>query len=165
MSNKIFVISDPHFGHKNMALSRGFSSVEAHDRFIIDEWNKVVTKKDTVILLGDCSMERHAYYEIFNELKGIKKVIMGNHDLGKHSRKLLEYVNSIQSYMEIGGCILSHIPVHPSELKRFRKNIHGHTHSKHVTKFFGLLKDKRYVNVCCEIVDYVPVELKTLLYS
>ena len=163
MSAKIFVISDTHFGHTNMALYRGFSSVGEHDNYIVEKWNSVVNKNDTVYLLGDVTMEKATNYEILSKLKGHKKVIMGNHDLGKHSKKMLEYVNTVQSCVKIKGVMLSHIPIHPMELGRFGKNIHGHLHSKHVKRFFGLVKDKRYINVSCEVVDYTPVELNKLL--
>lgn len=163
MSAKVFVISDTHFGHKNMALYRGFNSLEEHDEYIIERWNNVVGKKDVVYLLGDVTMEKATNYEILNRLNGFKKVIMGNHDLGKHSSKLLEYVNSVQSCIKVRGVMLSHIPIHPMELGRFGKNVHGHLHSKFVKRFFGLIKDKRYVNVSCEVVDYTPVELNKLL--
>lgn len=163
MSAKIFAISDTHFGHKNMALYRGFSSMEEHDNHIIEKWNSVVGKKDVVYMLGDVTMEKATNYEILNKLNGVKKVVMGNHDLGKHSKKLLEYVNTVQSCVKINGVMLSHIPIHPMELGRFGKNVHGHLHSKFVKRFFGLIKDKRYVNVSCEVVDYTPVELKSLL--
>ena len=53
-----FIISDLHFGHRNMAFHRGFQSVEEHDQHIIDCWNNVVTKGDTVWILGDISMEK-----------------------------------------------------------------------------------------------------------
>lgn len=39
-----FVISDLHLGHTNMALHRGFTSVEEHDDYIISKWNSVVNK-------------------------------------------------------------------------------------------------------------------------
>ena len=49
------------------------------------------------------------------------------------------------------GFWLSHCPVHPNEL-RHKKNIHGHVHNKTVD-------DDRYINVCCDVVNYTPVEL------
>lgn len=163
MSSKIYVISDTHFRHKNMALYRCFSSVEEHDQYIIDKWNSVVNKKDIVYLLGDCTMEKATNYEILSKLNGIKKVVMGNHDKGNHVKKLLEYVSSVQSSVKIKGCILSHIPIHTMEMRRYTKNIHGHLHSKFVRKFFGVIRDKRYINVSCEVIGYTPIELNKLL--
>jgi len=39
MSEVLFE-GDLHLGHVNMAKWRGFSSVEEHDEYIIDQWNK-----------------------------------------------------------------------------------------------------------------------------
>ena len=53
MSN-VYVISDLHFGHKNIHKFRlGFCSEEEHAEYIISRWNDVVTKRDTVWVLGD----------------------------------------------------------------------------------------------------------------
>ena len=54
---KIFVISDLHFSHLNMALRRGFDNIEDHDNHIVEKWNSVVNSKDTVWILGDITME------------------------------------------------------------------------------------------------------------
>ena len=45
-----FFVSDTHFGHTgilDMAM-RPFADIRAHDRALIDEWNAVVGKNDTV---------------------------------------------------------------------------------------------------------------------
>ena len=82
-------------------------------------------------------------------LKGIKKVILGNHDFPQHVPELLKYVNSVCSSYKEKNCILTHIPIHPFEMNRYRKNIHGHVHE-------NTIDDDRYVNVSCEVIDYTP---------
>lgn len=155
--------SDPHFGHLNMALKRGFKTVEEHDEYLISEWNKVVKKRDTTWLLGDITMEKSTY-EILNRLNGIKKVILGNHDQPQHVSKLLKYVNKVCAIQyvkdkEFGNIIFSHIPIHPQELEyEFKCNIHGHVHG-------NTLPDKRYINVSVEVIDYKPKLLKELIYN
>jgi calcineurin-like phosphoesterase family protein len=52
--------------------------------------------------------------------------------------------------------ILSHCPIHESEIGRFAKNIHGHVHE-------NTLEDSRYINVSCEAVDYTPVLFDELI--
>ena len=169
MGHNVFVISDLHFGHKNMAIKRGFESVEEHDEFIIEKWNSVVNKNDTVWILGDITMEK-SNYEILDRLKGFKKVVLGNHDMPQHVPKLLEHVNKVCSVFTMKNVILSHIPIHPQELQfRFTKNIHGHLHENKVKKkvdnwgVFDEVDDERFINVSCECVDFTPVRLNTLL--
>jgi calcineurin-like phosphoesterase family protein len=151
MSAKVFFISDLHFSHKNMALKRGFKDEFEHDRFIINQWNKTVSKNDTVWILGDITMEKTSPYSLLNELKGFKKVVLGNHDQPQHTPELLKYVNSVCGIVRYKGCILSHCPVHESEMARFSKNIHGHVHE-------NSLDDDRYINVSCEVVNYTPIQ-------
>lgn len=168
--SRIFVISDLHFGHKNMAVKRGFETVEEHDEHIIAKWNSVVNKKDTVWILGDITMEK-ANFGILDRLQGIKNVILGNHDMPQHVPKMLEHVNKVCSTWSKKNVILTHIPIHPRELQfRFRKNIHGHLHEHkvmHTNLNTGepseIFEDERFVNVSCECVDFTPVPLNDLL--
>lgn len=165
-SNKKFVISDTHFGHKNMATMRGFKSVEEHDEHIVKMWNSVVQKKDTVYLLGDVTMEKKSPYKILSRLNGIINVVLGNHDRRQDVPELLKYVNSVCSFAMVNGKVLTHIPIHESQLGRFKVNVHGHLHDDFIWKipkispFIGKgIKDKRYLNVSAEVINYTPVEL------
>ena len=108
-----------------MALHRGFSSVEEHDAYIADCWNSVVRKGDIIYILGDLTMEK-GDYSILASLAGFKKIVLGNHDMPQHIPKMLEHVNSVCSSYKLKGCILTHIPIHESEIGRYRYNIHGH---------------------------------------
>jgi len=162
-------IADLHLGHINMALHRGFSTVEEHDEYIIEKWNSVVHKRDVTYILGDVTMEK-AEYDILNRLNGRKYVVLGNHDKLGHTRKLLEYVDSVAGMMKYKGVMLTHCPIHPMELDyRFNKNIHGHIHEKLVERDFTLFGiplfkrvDKRYICVSCEHVDFTPKTLEEL---
>jgi len=152
----VYCISDLHFGHKNMALKRGFVCAEQHDEHIIRKWNSVVNKKDTVWILGDITMEKSGYYPLLDRLNGYKKVVLGNHDLPQHVPELLKYVNCVSGMVKYKGCILSHCPLHASEMGRYIKNIHGHVHE-------NSLEDDRYRNVSCEVLNYTPVLFKYLI--
>ena len=154
--SRIFFYSDPHFHHENMAIRRGFKNAEEMNNHIISEWNKIIHKKDTVILCGDITMEKDNY-EILNKLNGIKKVILGNHDEPQHIKSLLKYVNSVQSMKYYKGIIITHAPIHPCELDyKYKYNIHGHVHN-------NSLDDKRYINVSAEVINYKPKLLKELV--
>ena len=159
MSGKVYIISDLHLGHKNMAIYRGFGSVEEHDQHIIDSWNSVVNKGDTIWILGDLTMEKSSEYYKLGLLNGNKKVVLGNHDMCKtsHNEKMLQYVNAVSGAVtdKKKGYVLTHIPIHPIELDRFKINIHGHLHE-------DIIGDERYINVCCEQLNYKPVLLNSL---
>ena len=146
----VFVISDLHFGHRNMAIKRGFASELEQDDFIIKQWNSVVRKNDTVWVLGDITMEKTDYYYKLDLLNGFKKVVLGNHDQPQHVKELLKHVNSVCGMIKYKGYILTHCPIHESELGRFHKNIHGHVHE-------NSLNDDRYMNVSCEVINYTPI--------
>ena len=149
---KVYVISDPHFGHASMALKRGFDSSEAMDNFIVEQWNKTVkNKKDMVYLLGDITMEK-GNYDILDRLNGQIRVVLGNHDKPQHTKRLAEKVFSVSGAIKYNGYILTHIPIHDTEVGRFRGNIHGHVHE-------NTIPDSRYINVCCEVLDYKPMLL------
>jgi calcineurin-like phosphoesterase family protein len=125
-------IADLHLSHTNMALKRGFSTVEEHDEYIIEKWNSVVHKRDVTYILGDVTMEKSSPYELLNRLNGVKHVVLGNHDRRQDIKKLLEYVDSVAGMVQYKGIMLTHCPIHPMELDyRFNKNIHGHIHDKH----------------------------------
>jgi calcineurin-like phosphoesterase family protein len=150
-------IADLHFGHGNMAIKRGFTTVEEHDEHIITKWNSVVNKRDITYILGDITMEKSTPYHLLDRLNGTKKVILGNHDKPSHVPELLKYVNSVGGMVQYKGYILTHCPIHPSQLEfRYSKNIHGHVHS-------NSLDDGRYINVSAEVVNYVPKTIDELI--
>lgn len=151
------VISDLHLGHVACATRfRGFNSVEEHDNHIINQWNSVVGKRDVVWILGDITMNTPKHYHLLDELKGMKKVILGNHDSIKHVKHLLKHVNGVSGCVEKYGYILTHIPIHPGQLFRFKGNIHGHVHG-------NTLEDPKYINVSAEVLDFKPVEIKEII--
>lgn len=167
MSGKKYVIGDLHLSHNNMAKHRGFNSVEQHDEHIIECWNNIVRKNDVVYILGDITMGKKQPYVLLDRLKGFKKVVLGNHDMPQHIKELLKHVNSVCASIKMKGSILTHIPIHESELSRFSKNIHAHLHEDKIRKLdncgFFSVPDSRYICVSCEQVNYTPILLDELL--
>lgn len=155
MSNVLF-FSDPHFSHENMAKARGFKSVEEHDNHIIKKRNQKVSKRDIVWLLGDLTMEKRSPYPLLAKLNGIIRVVGGNHDRPQDMQELLKYVHSISGMVKYKGFVLTHCPIHESEIARFRGNIHGHVHAEG-------LPDHRYFNVSAENINYEPISFEELL--
>lgn len=92
--SRVYLISDPHFGHESMVKHRGFSCAEEQDNLIVENWNKIVNKRDTVWILGDITMEK-ADYEVLSKLNGTVNVVLGNHDLSHHTREMMKHVNKV----------------------------------------------------------------------
>lgn len=167
--SKVRFIADLHLGHTNMALKRGFATAEEHDEHIISQWNKKVHKRDTVYILGDVTMESSKPYPLLNRMNGLKRVVLGNHDMAKDIPELLKYVHSVSGMVKYKGIWLTHCPVHERELEfRVSRNIHGHIHEERIMQLesFGF-KDEwvphdKYHCVSCEHVDYTPVTLEEL---
>ena len=153
--SKLYVISDCHFGHKNIAKYRPqFKTAEEHDEYVLNNIKSAVTKRDTLYFMGDICFTTESIQFIKSIVCNKKVLVMGNHDAERGGMKkvdLFEAFDDVTSLVTKKGCWLSHAPIHPDEL-RGKFNIHGHTHNHNVN-------DYRYANVSCENVGYRPVEL------
>lgn len=166
---RVFVIGDTHFGHAGMCKFtdehgkklRPWDDVEHMNEAMIAAWNRVVTKRDKVIHLGDFAMNRR-YISIAERLNGRKVLVMGNHDIFP-AKDYLKYFDDLKGAVVKGGVIMTHLPISPSSFEyRYKLNIHGHTHLQIVRGADGL-PDPRYRCVCVEQTDYQPVPLESLI--
>lgn len=164
--HKQYFIADPHFGHNNIItfendkgeLVRPFKSIEEHDDLIIDNINKLVRPVDKLYILGDVVMYRRNFPILDRIITKKRILIRGNHDIFK-LKDYLPYFKDIRAYKVMPGCgvIFSHIPIHPNQLEgRFKLNVHGHCHHNQID-------DKRYLNICPEIVGYDVISLEEIL--
>jgi len=156
--NEIWFTSDTHFGHKNILVyqkaDRPFDSVEEMNEALISNWNYCVAPKDTVYHLGDfCFGKKNI--DIAGRLNGNKRLIMGNHDCYPVS-EYLQYFKKIFGALYWKNCILTHIPVHPSNLgSRAFLNVHGHLHDMAVKD--SHYEDMNYLNVSVERNNLYPM--------
>lgn len=166
--SETFFIADLHFGHKKIIEfekeHRPFSTIEEHDEELVRRWNDKVRKIDSVWVLGDfCFGKKNL--EIAARLNGTKRLIMGNHDMYP-AADYLKYFTRVCGVVEFSGMILSHIPVHPDQLKRYSHNIHGHLHSKIVWHDCGTdecCEDNRYINVSAEQINLTPISFGEII--
>lgn len=164
-----------HLGHKSIAQRRNFQDEYYHDEHLIDYWNRTVHKKDTTYILGDITMENHKEYYQLDRLKGRKVVVLGNHDKHQHVKHLLNYVDGIAGMIDYKGFCLTHAPIHPCEIGKYRGNIHAHIH--HVNKLVecrvpDIYQDEdsveidtlhKYYCVDAKLIDFKPKTLEELL--
>ena len=142
-------IADCHFYHNRICQEmdkRGFSGFEEMNEHMIAQWNKKVTAKDDVYILGDFSISRpDATVKILDRLNGKLHLIVGNHDkyLEDKHYSWRSWFRSIEDYAEIRdngrNVILSHYPVfcYKGQYRRDKDGrpltytLYGHVHNTH----------------------------------
>lgn len=153
---EVYFLGDCHFGHRNiLEYRKRFKTIKEHDDFIINNINRVVTKRDKLILTGDTCFG----VEALETLKRIKcpniHFVFGNHDDYNIDFKKevpnIQWVSGDFKYKEFW---VSHIPLHAQNLRE-RYNIHAHLHE-------GTVKDWRYIGTSCEQVGYTPISLQQI---
>lgn len=163
-----------HLGHEAIAKYRGWNDSNEHDEFLIQEWNKVVHKRDTTYIIGDVTMEKAAHYYKLDRLNGRKIVVLGNHDRRQDIKFLLDYVDGVAGAVDYKGFILTHVPIHPNEVQFYRGNIHAHIH--HVNKLEEVVVSNKYLdegnepaatvhkyfNVDAHLIGYQPLSIDEL---
>lgn len=159
---KTLFISDTHFGHNNIIRyeNRPFNNIDEMDKELINRWNKVVNNNDVVWFLGDLSCGRSKEYmaNIMKQLKGHKRMIIGNHDQW-----------SIQTYFNLGfefvsqypiilkhHFILSHSPLEEMQETDHFFYIYGHIHGS--ANYSTHTRNSQCV--CVERQNYQPIEIK-----
>lgn len=75
----VWIYSDPHFSDKELAAGQSNRPVDAEQ---VENINRKVGRKDTLIILGDVGD-----IEVIQKLRGYKILIMGNHDSGASNYK------------------------------------------------------------------------------
>lgn len=169
----IYYTADQHFGHTNIIrfCDRPFMNAEEMDESLIDNWNSTVSANDSVYILGDLVFRsaKHATYYI-KRLKGIKHLIIGNHDhKWIKNCNLVEFFASVSYYLEIKDedirLALSHYPMLSwGASSRGALHVHAHVHNKKEGLVFETLKKMdNALNAGVEINEYRPVTLDELI--
>ncbi len=164
-----FVISDTHFFDSSIIrhTKRGFINPQTGkfnlfkdefemNRHIIESWNSVVSKKDTVFHLGDfCSKCTYTQARvIFNNLNGNIILIAGNHDIETEGvmdiLRKLPFKSIVEYPIVYDRYIFSHKPLRQSGTFI---NVHGHSHGK----------SGKGIDVCAELLGFRPLSILELM--
>ena len=160
--NKIYFTSDLHFGHANIIrfCNRPYENVEEMDRALIENWNSVIDKDDTVYVLGDVFFCKfNDALKIMDQLNGHKNLVYGNHDkvirnndiLQKRFSLILDDLDEIT--IDNHKVILCHYPMWSwNQASRGSIQLHGHIHSNEPVQ-----PDKRQYDVGVDNNNYFPV--------
>lgn len=138
----LYFTSDTHFGHKHILefCHRPFSSIEEHDKALIENWNNVVGPDDTVFHLGDFGFGGFPFWKnIREQLNGHIILIIGNHDwknLTAGSKLLFdECLFQARIIIDNRTVYLNHFPYlcfdhqNPSKYIDYCVQLFGHVHS------------------------------------
>ena len=173
----VLFTSDLHLGHARILASRPqFATLEEHDDALIENWNRKVTDKDEVYILGDISFrgEKHIS-EYLSRMKGRKHLIVGNHDgfWMRHVEDLTAYFDSVD-YLKImkfekKQITLCHYPLMEWSGSRHVNSgnsflIHGHIHNTPQKHLFEYMKAylPHALNAGVDVNHFEPVTFEEL---
>lgn len=179
MSGKTWVYSDPHFYHANICKFtnsdgtklRPWDDAEQMTEEMIQWYNELVADGDRVYILGDVAFSAALFRKAVSQMKGRKCLVPGNHDPVK-MRKYFDLLDDVRGYIQRHGFIMSHIPIHPGSMGRWKLNIHGHTHYNRVEPIvngpwvgYENPYDPRYYCACVEQTNFRPKLLDEILHE
>ena len=153
MEQKIFIISDIHFYHKNILKhcperqkicdANDENDVESWNKWMIEKWNTTIGKKDIVYILGDFIFgSQESARKLLDKLHGKKFLILGNHDKGVDKlenhfeqitqQKLVTFKKSNFDFLDEDFQIfMCHYPMVTWPSKHYGVvNAHGHCHGR-----------------------------------
>lgn len=166
VTNKLWLISDTHFGHKNIVKFQ--QRPESHHELMLSEWIWRVQPNDQILHLGDVFMGKSGnparWAAILSRLPGEKFLILGNHDKQKTSLYAQASFTVVKPFVHLGHAF-THRPVSylfpvdapesraqaearlkylqtpgvtfPDPGKGWHTNIHGHIHGNTIAQSEG----------------------------
>lgn len=159
-----YIISDTHWDHQNIIkyCNRPYSSVDEMNIALIKNWNRVVSKDDLVIHLGDFAMtrKRERVRELRSQLNGRIALVVGNHDnfdVDFYS----EVFDFVCHSFVLHNIYFTHRPYEHITYTDFSLNVHGHIHNNLKDGYW--LDPNLYMNVSCELTNYEPMNISKVL--
>lgn len=160
----LFFTADWHLNHSNIIklCNRPYSSVDEMNQALIDNFNKVVSSKDTTYFIGDICFAKEQFLSVIPKLNGIKYFAEGNHDKWWQSRSEfnLENVYFIPKEFALHSkknnkllIILNHYPMRAWDAAHYGAyHLYGHVHNR--LPNFGYSMD-----VGVDAQNYFPISL------
>ncbi len=161
--------ADQHFFHNNIInlVFRPFKSINQMHSNLINNYNELITDEDVVFFIGDFSIKGKEYKtqleKIIEKLKGVKHLILGNHDKLNPFDYIEMGFRSVHTSLQgtfdskIGliSIDMNHDPS-VSYIDRNRLFLCGHVHNHYIQL-------KNVINVGVDVWDFKPVSLDQLV--
>lgn len=174
----VYFTSDLHIGHQRILELYDWRpfvqerDIDAHDNKLIEMWNSVVSKRDTVYILGDMSLRSvNETRRILERLNGRKYLCPGNHD--SSLKGLSNYFEKVEQIMAVKfkkeiypflssdiEFVLCHYPLSEwAGMHHGVYHLHGHCHGKCETynshrMDVGIDSTKRILTSLSEVLKY-----------
>lgn len=154
----IYFIADTHFNDDRIIRyeNRPFNNRHEMRQKLIENWNSVVGKSDTIYHLGDVG---HLDSDSFKQLNGRICLIKGNHDMEPNSvyynmgfAEVYDYPIILDEFW-----MLSHKPLYVSTSMPYA-NIFGHVHNSPYIKTFS----QQHYCVSAERINYTPISFDVI---
>lgn len=169
VNNKLWLISDTHFGHKNIIKFQ--QRPETHEEIMLSEWVWRVREGDQILHLGDVFMGKQGnpkrWAAILSRMPGEKYLIKGNHDKATDALYELAGFTIIDPFVHF-PLLFSHKPATVNSVFNswmWETNIHGHIHGNVLGQNPAdpeddcIIPGKNYLNVSVEVTDFKPIAL------
>ena len=157
-----WIWSDLHLGDMAsiVAFDRPFEMPYEVDQIVMDAWNELVGADDTIICLGDVSVDGSVqahHQEWWREAPGVKWLVLGNHDVAPVNQvRPLEVDRTAVTLVAPGDppLLLTHVPL--LQVPHGWVNVHGHVHQQESPT------RNRHINVSIEQLNYRPARLSEI---
>ena len=158
-----WIWSDLHLGDMAsiVAFDRPFEMPYEVDQIVMDAWNELVGADDTIICLGDVSVDGSVlahHQEWWREAPGVKWLVLGNHDVEPPVNQVrpLEVDRTAVTLVAPGEppLLLTHMPL--LQVPPGWVNVHGHVHQQESPT------RNRHINVSIEQLNYRPARLSDI---
>ena len=167
-----FFIADTHFGHSNITSSceRPFKDIREMDKVLTDNWNSRITDRDDVWIAGDMFYRcKSSVEQRLESLKGIKHLVLGNHDhdwLKNGREKYFASINQME-IVKLDGRLV-HICHYP--MMEWHNSFHGsylvfgHIHNSVSSPFLeAIAGNEHMLNAGVDLNYFQPVTFEELV--
>ena len=163
----IYFTADMHFGHRGIITmqNRPFETVEEMDHMLLQNYNAVVRKDDTVYILGDIChhMKIEQADELIKKLNGRKYLIKGNHDKNYDSRLFTDILDFMTISVNGQYYTLMHYPMLSWPKKSSGSiQLHGHIHARMDYNEGNRAEGIRRYDVGVDANSFFPVSAKQI---
>jgi calcineurin-like phosphoesterase family protein len=166
----IYFSADQHFGHTNIIkyCERPFENTFQMDKQIIENWNNIITKEDTVYVLGDFSLHSKPEFVYENYIQKLKGNIIFVYEKYTHDKWFDKVYKNNVIKINIATSIhlvnyegikifCTHCPLYtwPAEYHG-SIHLHGHSHGNSANK-----KNRHDVGV--DVNNFKPVSIVEIM--